>query len=277
MQPNLDPERGYFNKWEIYKLLKLHSIKSVKIPETKILNKNSLASMLVDYPLLFIKSIATWGGKDISTIEKSGNHFIWKIQGGDALNLIDFEEAYDHIHQFYHNKNAIIQRGIPVIYYRECPFDIRAHLFRDTDASWVYAGDLARIGGKGSLVSNIEISNGTVKPTEEIVISLFSEQNQNALIEILRTASLEICIALDQYHFFDEVGIDFALDPNGNIWIIEVNTNDAIGGPDHNLFSLLPDQSVYNRIMHHKSMIFDKWIHDMVNLFEEYRKEKDQE
>ena len=37
---------------------------------------------------------------------------------------------------------------------------------------------------------------------------------------------------LDQYHFFMEVGLDFALDHNGNLWIIEVNTDDLKGGPD---------------------------------------------
>ena len=37
------------------------------------------------------------------------------------------------------------------------------------DGSWTYAGDLVRIGGMGSIVSNIEISNGSVKPTDEVI------------------------------------------------------------------------------------------------------------
>ena len=274
MPPILDPDRAFINKWEMYKLLKLHSIKNIQIPETTLFAKDSLASMLTDYPLLYIKSIATWGGKDVSTIQQNGSQFIWKIQGSEAVVSKDFAEIYNQIDQFYHSKDTIIQRGIPVISYNGCPFDIRSHLVRDMDGSWIYAGDLARIGGKGSLVSNIKISNGSVKPTDELIVSLFPEQNHHFSKKILKTVSFEICKMLDQYHFFVEVGIDFALDQSGILWVIEVNTDDAKGSPDPELFSLLPDQSAYERIMLMKSKIFEKWIQSITDSFEAYLNEK---
>ena len=45
------------------------------------------------------------------------------------------------------------------------------------DGSWTYAGDLVRIGGIGSIVSNIEISNGSVKPTDEVISTVLPDPN----------------------------------------------------------------------------------------------------
>ena len=149
MSPILDPNREFINKWEMYKLLLRHSIKNVQIPDTKLFSKESLSSMLIDYPLLYIKSIASWGGKDISTVKKNGSFFVWTIQGQEAVIFNDFEEIYNQMNQFYHDKSTIIQRGIPAINYDDCPFDIRSHLYKEMDGSWTYAGDLVRIGGKG--------------------------------------------------------------------------------------------------------------------------------
>lgn len=277
MTPILDPDREFINKWEMYKLLTLHSLKNIEIPETRLFTKDSLASMLTDYPLVYIKSIATWGGKDISTVHKNGSFFEWTIQGKEALTFKNFEETYKQIDQFYHDKITIIQRGIPAIRYNGRPFDIRSHLYREMDGSWIYAGDLIRIGGEGSLVSNIGISNGSVKPTDELIALLFPNQNHHFTKDILKNVSLEICKMLDKFHFFTEVGLDFALDQNGNLWIIEVNTDDLKGCPDLELFSLLPDQSVYERIMNQKAKIYDNWIQFMIHSFDDYLKEKAKE
>ncbi|MFS0821825.1 YheC/YheD family protein [Bacillus sp. 1P02SD] len=277
MAPIIDPDREFINKWEMYKLLTLHSIKNIKIPETSLFTKDALLSMLTKYPLLYLKSISAWGGMDISNVQKKGNAFEWTIQGKKAMIFKDFEETYSQIDQFYHDKTTIIQRGIPAIHYDGRPFDIRSHLYKEMDGSWIYVGDLIRIGGEGSLVSNIKISNGSVKPTDEIISLLFLEKDHKFSQDILKTTSLDICRMLDQYHFFTEVGLDFTLDHYGNLWIIEVNTDDLKGGPDSELFSLLPDQSVYERILNYKTMLHEKWIGSMLHSFDEYLKEKEKQ
>ena len=260
MSPILDPNREFINKWEMYKLLLRHSIKNVQIPVTKLFSRESLSSMLIEYPLLYIKPIASWGGKDISTIKKNENSFVWTIQGQEAVITHDFNEIYHQMNKFYKDKSTIVQRGIPTIKFDDCPFDIRSHLYKEMDGSWTYAGDLVRIGGMGSIVSNIEISNGSVKPTDEVISTVLPDPNHQLSTDRLKTVSKEICQMLDQYHFFMEVGLDFALDHNGNLWIIEVNTDDTQGGPDLYLFSLLPDQSAFDKIIQNKAKVYDKWM-----------------
>lgn len=272
MAPILDPDREFINKWEMYKLLTLHSIKNIKIPETRLFSEDSLASMITDYPLLYIKPVAAFGGNDISTVQMNGRILEWTIQGKEKVIFTNFKAAYNQISQFYHDNTTIIQRGIPAINYNGRPFDIRSHLYKELDGSWIYVGDLIRIGGEGSLVSNIKISNGTIKPTVEFITRLFAEQNHHFSHDNLKTVSLDICKMLDQYHFFTEVGIDFALDQNGNLWIIEVNTDDLKGAPELELFTFLPDQSVYDRIRNHRAKIYEKWLESMLHSFDDYLK-----
>jgi glutathionylspermidine synthase len=274
MSPILDPNREFINKWEMYKLLLRYSIKDIQIPDTKLFSSESLSSMLIEYPLLYIKPIASWGGKDISTIQQNGNSYVWTIQGQETVITYDFDEIYHQIAHFYQEKSTIIQRGIPTVKFDNRPFDIRSHLYKEMDGSWTYIGDLVRIGGTGSLVSNIEISNGSVKPTDEVISMVLPDLNHQLLTDRLKTACMEICHMLDQYHFFMEVGLDFALDHRGNLWIIEVNTDDTQGGPDHYLFSLLPDQSSFDKIIQNKAKIYDKWMKHMIESFEASLTEK---
>src|SRR4051794_29047983 len=130
MPPILDPDREFINKWEMYKLLLLHSIKDLQIPETKLLSSESLSSMLNEYPLLYIKSIASWGGKDISTIQLNGTSYVWTVQGKETVITHDFDEIYHQVSQFHQETRTIIQRGIPTVSYDHRPFDIRAHLYK---------------------------------------------------------------------------------------------------------------------------------------------------
>ncbi|MEH7272703.1 YheC/YheD family protein [Neobacillus vireti] len=277
MSPFLDPNREFFNKWEMYKLLFRHSIKNIQIPDTQLFSKESLSSMLIEYPLLYIKPIASWGGKDISTIQQNDNSFVWTIQGREAVVTHDFNKIYHQIDQFYQEKSTIIQRGIPTVRFNDHVFDIRSHLYKEMDGSWVYAGDLVRIGGTGSIVSNVEISNGSVRPTDEVISMIFPDQNQPFSTETLKNVSLEICHMLDQYHYFTEVGLDFGLDHRGNLWIIEVNTDDTEGRPDPYLFSLLPDQGSFEKIIHQKAKIYEKWMSNVMDSFEAYLAEKGNE
>jgi hypothetical protein len=277
MGPILDPNREFFNKWEMHKLLLRHSIKNVQIPDTKLFSRESLSSMLIEYPLLYIKPIASWGGKDISTIHQNGNSYVWTFQGQEAVTFHDFNEIYHQTDQFYQDKSAIIQRGIPTVRYYNHPFDIRSHLYKEMDGSWIYAGDLVRMGGTGSIVSNVEISNGSVKPTDEVISIIFPDSNHQFSTDKLKTASIEICHTLDQYHVFSEVGLDFGLDHHGNLWVIEVNTDDIQGGPDPYLFSLLPDQSTFDQIMDYKAKKYEEWMRHMMDSFEAYLSEKRKE
>jgi hypothetical protein len=71
------------------------------------------------------------------------------------------------------------QQAAPLLFFEGCPFDIRTHLQRDVEDQWVYAGDLVRVGGNYSIVSNVAISNGKVKEPKEVLKTLLPKREKN--------------------------------------------------------------------------------------------------
>lgn len=64
------------------------------------------------------------------------------------------------------------------------------------------------------------------------------------------------------------MGIDFGIDELHNLWVIEVNTDDALGGPSHDLFAQLPDPTLFEAIQaraaRHTADILNFLLHDVL-------------
>lgn len=246
----LDSERAGFDKWQMYKLILGKNIGSCSIPKTKRLTASNLNRFLDVFQRVYIKPIGTWGGTNISLIERDNTSIVWTAQGELATS-----SDFDEILQYYDGIPAIVQQAIPALLYHGCPFDIRVHMQRDVNENWVYAGELVRVGGPG-IVSNVEISNGRVLPLSPILDELLPIKQVEC--EVLQRSLTEvghcICKLLDQHVGIEEVGIDLALDAFQRLWLIEVNTNDAFGGPSHELFRYLPTQNIYDEIRQRASL-----------------------
>lgn len=270
MKPKLDPERLFFNKWEMYKIVKEKPVPYFHIPHTDVLSLHSFKHFINRYKNIFIKSVFTWGGEKISKIVKTDQQLVWKLQGQPIKSFDHFEALFAELSAVYHDGLCIVQEGAPLLMYKERPIDIRAHLQRELDNRWVYAGDLIRVGGPDSIVSNLE-GNGTVKPTIKVLISLFDNPDQAAEItHYLVKSAIHICNLLDEHDIFMEAGIDFGVDAEGNLWVIEVNTNDVQGAPDKELFRLLPDRTYYNNIMERHRKINEYTVKKLFEYYEQY-------
>lgn len=240
----LDSDRAGFDKWQMYKLIRGESIGPCLIPKTNQLNARNLNRYLDEFQRVYVKPVGTWGGVNISVVERDDTSIVWTVQGKSPAPA-----KLDEILHHYDGIPTIVQQSIPALLYRECPFDIRVHMQRDLDENWVYAGELVRVGGQG-IVSNVEISSGKVLPMSSVVDELLSIDKVQ--FEVLRRNLTEIgfgvCKLLNPYSHIEEVGIDLALDASQQFWLIEVNTNDALGAPSHELFRQLPNQTIYEEI-----------------------------
>jgi D-alanine-D-alanine ligase-like ATP-grasp enzyme len=148
------------------------------------------------------------------------------------------------------SKSYIVQRKIsrPTINGR--PFDMRVIVQRRRNSDlWEVTAKVAKVAGKGYIVSNISRSKGTVMPFEIAI--------QKSTIKNLSTKTLQseidrvaILIASRLAAFFEDhriYGVDIALDKNGHVWIIEANLF-----PIMSHFLKLKDKTMYRRIMEYK-------------------------
>ncbi|BCJ86318.1 YheC/YheD family protein [Effusibacillus dendaii] len=244
----MDPERGSLNKWEMYKALQGEPIGPCQLPVTHLLTGETLRQMLKRFTAVYVKPAGSWGGNGISVVKRLKDGYSWQLQGESEQTYVSIQPLAERLTRFYQGC-TIVQQAIDFLPYQNRPFDVRIHMQREADWNWVFAGSLARIGGRGSIVSNVLISRGAVEPTAQVLASVYPtaewEQIEHQLIEI----GYSISLILEEYRLFYEIGIDVGVDPTGTLWLIEVNTDDALGGPSHQLFAELPDRSVYDRMI----------------------------
>lgn len=247
----LDTKRQFLNKWEMYHALRFDPVADLHLPKTRLLTFSSLRTMLARWQHVYIKPVETWGGSQISKISKAKKGWIVYTQNSPPNSFLDIEKLGGFILNMYENQKTIIQRMAPVAMFEHRPLDIRILMQRNNLEKWLFSGMLARIGGKHSIVSNIEISHGQVLPVshvlQKILVPNTLYQRQQTIKKLKKTAK-NICTVLDTYTCFNEVGIDYGIQKNGRLWLFEVNTNDTLGSPSHELFAKLPDQRIYRKI-----------------------------
>lgn len=249
----LDPERGSLNKWEMYKALRSQDIGPCRLPFTVPWHPQTLSQLLDRYHQLYLKPVDTWGGQGISLIAKSDHGYRWTPQGAAPRHFPSKSALCAELAQVYPIHRAVAQQAAPLLRVDGRVFDIRVLMQREVDDRWVFAGSLCRVAGDDSIVSNVGASQGTVRPVTDVLAKALPKKNRSPrnirlILNRLEQCSGKICAVLDRYRYFHEAGLDFGVDPLGRLWLIEVNTDDALGGPSHELFAELPDRTLYEEI-----------------------------
>jgi YheC/D like ATP-grasp len=250
--PTFDEQRKYFNKWEMHKLLSAQRVDACGLLDTCMYSRKNIIDMLRKYKDVYLKPIDGWGGKQISRIhvKEGGRDLFWETATINVVrrfpDILRLEQALFRVHP---NSNCVIQQTAPVTRSNGKPFDIRVHMQKDDLYQWVFAGAVVRTSGTSRLVSNVGISQGSLQSVPSILKKLFPNavKLHVQVKESLCDTGYQVCHALDQYQDFEEVGLDLGLDKKGQLWLFEVNTNDKMGTPSHELFR---GMSVYEEMQH---------------------------
>lgn len=245
---SFDKARLYFNKIEMYKLLAPYKF-PFKMPYTTVLSVQSLEEFTNNNTPFYIKPVHTWAGMNISRVSRHYHGYLLKQPSGSNETFPTKQALLQRLAFLYTNTQVIIQQQTPTMTFDSKTFDIRVHLQRDERGKWLYAGDLIRIGGKESIVSNHFSNGGGVTETDYILQELFPYTQVQKIKNNLVAATFSIAELLDSYYPFIDIGADFGVDQNGELWLFEVNTNDRQGRPAYDLFKKLPDRSTYKQMV----------------------------
>ncbi|GGM18710.1 hypothetical protein GCM10011351_00650 [Paraliobacillus quinghaiensis] len=246
-EAHFDQARQYFNKWEMYKLLAPYDF-PFKLPYTSDLTRQSLEQFTYMGTPFFVKPVNTWAGKKISLVSRVYNGFLVKQPNGSGHTFPTIEALWQNLAHKYNLSQTIIQMQAPLASYDSRAFDIRVHLQRNEEGNWSYAGDLIRIGGYNTIVSNLFTNAGGVVETSSILENLYPHYKVVMIQENLAESAFEIAKLLDTRFPFTDIGGDFGVDRNGDLWLIEVNTNDRNGRPSYDMFKKLTDKSIYKKM-----------------------------
>ncbi|RJE91121.1 YheC/YheD family protein [Paenibacillus sp. 1011MAR3C5] len=104
------------------------------------------------------------------------------------------------------------------------PYDIRALIQKDGDGKWRITGTAARIGRSGSLTSNLH-GGGEVMDSFTQLSANFGKPMAERLLHEIHTISGHTANRLEHsFGRFGELAMDFGIEPDGSIWLLEVNS-----------------------------------------------------
>jgi glutathione synthase/RimK-type ligase-like ATP-grasp enzyme len=139
-------------------------------------------------------------------------------------NFANENHALHWIREFTGQRGYIIQPFLHLYSRKGRSFDIRVLMQKNEKGLWMGTGIAVREGAAGSMTSNLH-GGGKALPVLPYLSGQFGADQTERITEVLRQLS-EMIPPILESHFgrLGELGIDFGIDTNGDIWLLEVNS-----------------------------------------------------
>lgn len=238
----MDIHKTFNNKMRKYRPLMLHPDVMAYIPETSWYSEEAVVNMLERYSTLFIKPNKGRIGIGVMRLRKhSGQEF--EVHYLEKATVVpSLKEALQVVEQNMNpKKKYLVQQGIDLATVLDRPFDMRVVMHK-VDGEWSRSAWCAKVSPPKLVVTN-NARGGVILTVEQAL-----EQNKGlfdpkATIARIEEICYQICKVYDLHFSFAIIGLDMAVDKNGQIWFIEANTQ-----PDHRMFMKLGDPRIYKRL-----------------------------
>lgn len=224
--------RGLTGKWSVYQALMNYPDVALHLPETcQYTGADQLSEWLLAHEgHAFIKPQNGTHGKRTMLIKASPHQDGLRLIGRDNSNNIfrrqfpSLKEGTIWIHKFIGNRPYLLQTYLNLNSSQGEPFDIRVLVQKNSKGIWEITGRAARIGQKHSLTSNLH-GGGRAHRALPFLCREFGEDEGKYAINVIDHLSKEIPLYLES-HFgrLAELGIDFGVDRQGKVWVLEVNS-----------------------------------------------------
>jgi glutathione synthase/RimK-type ligase-like ATP-grasp enzyme len=235
--------KGIREKFKVYQyLVKDYNLKK-HLPHTTTFTKENLEKMITQYSTLYVKPNIGSHGNGISKIIRTGHRY--KLRSGNQTKMFASISSLYQSLASRSNKKMIIQQGITLEKAGGRPYDIRAMVQRKPNESWTCTGIFTKVGYPNRIVTNY-YQGGQLYTMDKV----FKKMNVSSTVKKSRMDQLTECalnvtrVLSAKRTGMSEMGIDFAYDTEGQLWIIEVNSNQPQFYPLKKV-----DRTMYNRMI----------------------------
>ncbi|KEQ25598.1 YheC/YheD family endospore coat-associated protein [Paenibacillus tyrfis] len=218
----------YLNKTEVFDALHKETGLQPYLPESYLLrNLQLLKSMCAKHPTVFLKPITGSLGKGIIRIKKQPGGYIChftNLGGARKQSFSTLGKLFSTISGKLKSQRYQIQQGLDLLTVNGRPVDFRALVQRGETGQWGITSIVARIAGTHHFVSNL--ARGGTLTTARNALERSGAAAAAGGLGKLRRAAIQIARGIEEQvpGHYAELGIDLAIDTNGRVWLLEVNS-----------------------------------------------------
>jgi glutathione synthase/RimK-type ligase-like ATP-grasp enzyme len=241
LRPLIDREEQYFSeigcsfltkslgsKWEIHELLSRSADLRPFLPHTRLIRGAAdVEQMIRQHRSVFVKPVHGTQGERVFRLKhhKNGLAVFWQEGSTPRRCFLKKEQQVHGLRKFFAGKRRyLIQQEVERLKTAdEEPVDFRWLLQKDASGCWQMTARVARVGQKRAVTTNVH-SGGIVQRAESFLEQVKGPAvSQDLIIQMDRLAErIALCIEQEMGEI-GELGIDLAVDRQGNLWFIEVN------------------------------------------------------
>ncbi|AOZ91815.1 YheC/YheD family protein [Paenibacillus crassostreae] len=232
------------SKWVKTNWILKHPDLRKHVPQTLLFNKKNLISMFASYSTVYFKPTGGSGGFNVIRMKRIKKGY--QIQVNTVKSTYEsIDRLYDKLCRYASNKSYLLQKGIKLASTNSKPFDIRVMVQKTNKGAWISSSIFTKIGKKEKVATNYN-QGGKIGYFYETMSGAGYHKDEIQRMETkLKKMGVTVGNHFDrQIKGFRELGLDVALDPKGESWILEVNTR-----PQFYPLKMMKDKKAYQQII----------------------------
>ncbi|NRF95780.1 YheC/YheD family protein [Paenibacillus frigoriresistens] len=234
---------NFFNKWDLYNLLKQSNLKPY-VPDTFLYNEVKVSELIEKYKLVYIKPSYGFKGKSVYRVELTDNgdiHISLHSLNPRYICRKD-ESVQEKLNELLGPKKYMVQQGIRLSQLDHQYVDIRVLVQKDILGEWTVSAITSRVAYENYFNTSM---CETIYDVVEILPQLVSLENINEILRSLHEISVKAAQEAETHMgSLGELSVDFVLDEQSKLWIIELN-----GKPQKDIYKNLKcyKRKIYSR------------------------------
>ena len=215
--------RQLANKWIKTNALRSHPAIAPHIPPTSLYSSAALRRMLDLYGSVVLKPVRGTGGLGVMKVSREGSRHVLRHMSG-ARSFPSFEGLRRAVDAKRRGRAYLIQKDVRLATVGGRPIDYRVKVVKTAAGGWVFRSMVGRLARKGLFVTNLcrggtmlTAANGIRMSLSPGLVGVKKRQMRN----LTRTAT---SLLERRFPGLTQLGYDYGIDRNGQIWILEVNT-----------------------------------------------------
>ena len=213
------------SKLEVYdKLKETGELENVMIPYQKIERTKDVFHYIDKYEKVIVKPEKGSFAKGVHYIEKIAAGSYLLVEGESERELIQVQLTH-YLEDLLKKGSFLVQKYIETRTIDDHPFDIRAHMMKDGNGDWSIVTIYPRVGMRRATITVMK-EGGYIGEIKGFLKRNF-KTDVDELNEKIKEWSLKVSQIFETTynHYMNELGIDFAMDKNRDLFLVEVNVN----------------------------------------------------